>query len=88
VREEQFGRALAVLAYDTVDEAIERANRVEHGLASSVWSVDEDSARAFARRLCAGFTFINCANRASNRTSRSGFRARSAHGRSARPANR
>ncbi|MBF4552101.1 aldehyde dehydrogenase family protein [Pseudoclavibacter sp. VKM Ac-2888] len=64
VREEQFGPLLPILAYDTVDEAIERANGVEHGLASSVWSVDIPRAQAVARRLRAGFTFINCANRA------------------------
>lgn len=64
VREEQFGPILPILAYDTVDEAIERANGVEHGLASSVWSVDIPRAQAVARRLRAGFTFINCANRA------------------------
>lgn len=64
VRNEQFGPLLPVLAYDTVDEAVERANSVEHGLASSVWSVDVDRAHAVARRLRAGFTFINCANRA------------------------
>lgn len=64
VREEQFGPVLPVLAYDTLDEAVARANGVEHGLASSVWSVDEDRAIEVARRLRAGFTFINCANRA------------------------
>lgn len=64
VSEEQFGPVLPILAYDRVDEAIDRANAVEHALASSVWSVDLERAQAVARRLRAGFTFINCANRA------------------------
>ncbi len=64
VREEQFGPVLPVLAYDDLDEAVARANGVEHGLASSVWSIDEEAALDVARRLRAGFTFINCANRA------------------------
>jgi len=64
VREEQFGPVLPILAYDDLDEAVRRANGVDHGLASSVWSVDEHRAMQVARRLRAGFTFINCANRA------------------------
>ena len=64
VREEQFGPAVPVLAYDDVDEAVARANDSEFGLASSVWSADEDRAFAVARHLEAGMTFVNCHNRA------------------------
>lgn len=63
VREEQFGPTLPILAYDTEEEAIARANGVEHALASSVWSRDVDHAHAVARRLRAGYTFVNCHNR-------------------------
>jgi acyl-CoA reductase-like NAD-dependent aldehyde dehydrogenase len=82
VREEQFGPILPILAYDTVDEAIERANSVEHGLASSVWSTDIEHAHAVARKLRAGFTFINCANRAGvSLRAPMGGRGLSGHGR-------
>jgi acyl-CoA reductase-like NAD-dependent aldehyde dehydrogenase len=59
VAEEQFGPALPVLAYDHLDEAIERANGTEFGLASSVWTADEERGAGVARRLQAGTTFIN-----------------------------
>ncbi|MGH9039173.1 MAG: aldehyde dehydrogenase family protein [Acidimicrobiia bacterium] len=59
VREEQFGPALPVLAYDDLDDAITRVNDSEFGLASSIWSADEDRAARLARRIQAGTTFIN-----------------------------
>jgi aldehyde dehydrogenase len=59
VVEEQFGPALPILAYDHLDEAIERANATEFGLASSVWTADEQRGAAIARRLQAGTTFVN-----------------------------
>jgi len=59
VREEQFGPALPVLAYDSLDDAIERVNDSEFGLASSIWCTDEDRAAQLARRIQAGTTFVN-----------------------------
>jgi acyl-CoA reductase-like NAD-dependent aldehyde dehydrogenase len=59
VAEEQFGPVLPVLAYDDVDEAIERANSTRLGLCSSLWTADEETAFALADRLEAGTTFIN-----------------------------
>ena len=59
VREEQFGPALPVLAYDDLDDAIARINDTEFGLAGSIWSADEDRAARLARRLQAGTTFVN-----------------------------
>src|SRR5205807_9422902 len=55
----QFGPALPILAYDHLDEAIERANATEFGLASSVWTADEERGAVIARRLQAGTTFVN-----------------------------
>ncbi|MEU8900325.1 aldehyde dehydrogenase family protein [Nocardia sp. NPDC048505] len=63
VRLEQFGPAVPVLAYDTLDDAVARANDCELGLGASVWSPDEDRALAVAARLEAGFTFVNTHNR-------------------------
>jgi acyl-CoA reductase-like NAD-dependent aldehyde dehydrogenase len=59
VAEEQFGPALPVLAYDSLDEAIDRVNASEFGLASSIWTADEDRATRLARRIAAGTTFVN-----------------------------
>jgi acyl-CoA reductase-like NAD-dependent aldehyde dehydrogenase len=63
VAEEQFGPAVPLLAYDSIDEAVARANAGELGLAASVWSADEERAFAVAARLDAGFTFVNTHNR-------------------------
>ena len=59
VAEEQFGPALPVLAYDSLDEAIDRVNASEFGLASSIWTADEGRAVGLARRIQAGSTFVN-----------------------------
>jgi acyl-CoA reductase-like NAD-dependent aldehyde dehydrogenase len=59
VDEEQFGPALPVMTYRTVEEAIERANATQFGLGSSVWSNDASRARAVAEQLEAGTTWIN-----------------------------
>lgn len=64
VAQEQFGPAVPLLAYDSLDEALDRVNDSELGLASSVWSADEDRAFDVARRIEAGMTFVNCHNRA------------------------
>ncbi|MFC6043192.1 aldehyde dehydrogenase family protein [Nocardioides hankookensis] len=63
VNEEQFGPAVPLLAYDSLDEGVARANAGELGLAASVWSADEEHAFAVAARLDAGFTFVNTHNR-------------------------
>ena len=51
VREEQFGPALPVLSYETVDEAVERANDSEYGLGASVWGANVAEAASVAARL-------------------------------------
>lgn len=59
VSEEQFGPALPIVKYHTVDEAIAMANRLDVGLGASVWSSDIDAARAVAARIEAGSVWIN-----------------------------
>jgi acyl-CoA reductase-like NAD-dependent aldehyde dehydrogenase len=63
VAQEQFGPVLPLLGYDTVPEAVARANAGELGLGASVWSADEDRAFEIAGTLDAGFTFVNTHNR-------------------------
>jgi acyl-CoA reductase-like NAD-dependent aldehyde dehydrogenase len=59
VKEEQFGPVLPIIPFDSVDEAIHFANDSEFGLCSSVWTEDRDQALRLARRLEAGYTYLN-----------------------------
>lgn len=69
VRVEQFGPVLPLVVYDDLDDVVAWANGTEYGLASSVWSADEERAVAVAGRLEAGITFVN-----HHRLSAAGFR--------------
>ncbi|OUM39419.1 aldehyde dehydrogenase family protein [Arthrobacter sedimenti] len=59
VTEEQFGPALPIIKYSTVDEAITMANALDVGLGASVWSSDVESALKVAARIEAGTVWIN-----------------------------
>ena len=59
VVEEQFGPALPIIKYSTVDEAIAKANALDVGLGASVWSSDLSAAREVASRIEAGTVWIN-----------------------------
>lgn len=59
VAEEQFGPALPIIRYSTVDEAVEMANALDVGLGASVWSADREAARSVAARIQAGTVWIN-----------------------------
>jgi len=59
VDEEPFGPILPILSFDTVEEAIERANNTRFGLGGSVWTRDLERGAQVAARLSAGFTWVN-----------------------------
>ncbi|WP_434287184.1 aldehyde dehydrogenase family protein [Celeribacter sp. SCSIO 80788] len=59
VDEEQFGPALPIIKFKTVDEAIEKANAGDAALGGSVWSADIDAAKAIGDRLDCGTVWIN-----------------------------
>lgn len=59
VQEEQFGPILPLLPFDDIEDAIERANASEYGLAASVWSADEEQAIAIAQRIKSGTVWVN-----------------------------
>ncbi len=56
---EVFGPVLAVIPFDTEEEAIAIANGTEFGLVAGVFTQDLNRALRCARRLCAGQVFIN-----------------------------
>merc|ERR1712137_29403 len=59
VCEEQFGPALPVLKYDSVDDAVQRANNTQYGLGASVWGPKVDEAASVAAKLQSGNIWIN-----------------------------
>lgn len=59
VREEQFGPALPIMKFGSEDQAIAAANDSEFGLCSSIWTPDAERAVRLARRIEAGYTYLN-----------------------------
>jgi len=59
VREEQFGPAVPILPFSTDEEAVSLANDSMYGLCSSIWTEDPERAVSIARRLEAGYTYLN-----------------------------
>lgn len=58
-REEIFGPVLTVVKYDKVSEAVEKANDVEYGLASSVYGKNIRDCMDVANKLNFGTVWIN-----------------------------
>ncbi len=58
-KEEIFGPVVAVLEYNKIDEAVEKANDVVYGLAASVWGSDITKLMDVAGRLNFGTVWIN-----------------------------
>lgn len=61
-REEIFGPVMAVLDFDTEEEAVTRANATEFGLAAGVFTADMTRAHRVVGALQAGTTWINAYN--------------------------
>jgi aldehyde dehydrogenase (NAD+) len=58
-QEEIFGPVVAVIPYDSLDEAIALANDSQYGLSGTVWSQDPDRAVDIARQIRTGTSVIN-----------------------------
>ncbi len=58
-QEEIFGPVLAILPFDTVEEAVAIANDSEYGLVAGVWTRDINKAMALATRIKSGQVFVN-----------------------------
>jgi acyl-CoA reductase-like NAD-dependent aldehyde dehydrogenase len=59
VREEQFGPALPIIKYKTLDDAVEQANDSSVGLGASVWGHNTKEASAIASLLQSGTCWVN-----------------------------
>jgi betaine-aldehyde dehydrogenase len=59
IKEEIFGPVLSILTYKDVDEAVQRANNTELGLAAGVFGRDLNMAHKIVSKLEAGITWIN-----------------------------
>ena len=60
IQDEIFGPVITVQSFDDEDKAVEWANGVEYGLASSVWTEDHGRAMRMSRRLDFGCVWVNC----------------------------
>ncbi|WP_425913965.1 betaine-aldehyde dehydrogenase [Pseudomonas sp. GWSMS-1] len=58
-REEIFGPVMSLLAYDSEDEVIQRANATDYGLAAGVVTCDVNRAHRLIHQLEAGICWIN-----------------------------
>jgi aldehyde dehydrogenase (NAD+) len=58
-QEEIFGPVLAMMTFDSVDEAIRLANRSEYGLVTGIWTRDINKAMTLATSVKSGQVFIN-----------------------------
>lgn len=59
VDEEQFGPALPIIRYSSIDSALEQANSLEVGLGGSIWSANVSRARDLALQLDCGTAWVN-----------------------------
>jgi acyl-CoA reductase-like NAD-dependent aldehyde dehydrogenase len=58
-QEEIFGPVLSVLTWREPEEALRIANGVSYGLTASIWTRDVATAHRMARRVEAGFVWVN-----------------------------
>lgn len=58
-KDEIFGPVMQLMKFDTIEEAIERANTTSYGLAAGVCSTNLGKAMGIAKRLQAGTVWIN-----------------------------
>jgi acyl-CoA reductase-like NAD-dependent aldehyde dehydrogenase len=61
-QEEIFGPVAAVIPFEDLDDAIEKANQTIYGLAAGVWTRDVGKAHRVASEIQAGTVWVNTYN--------------------------
>ena len=61
-QEEIFGPVLTAISFTDDEEALQIANDTKYGLASYIWTADQDRAAYLARRLESGMVWVNSDN--------------------------
>ncbi len=59
VQEEQFGPVVPVLAYDSLDEVLERVNDSPYGLGATIWTSNPERGGEVAMRIESGTVWVN-----------------------------
>lgn len=59
-QEEIFGPVLAIITFDSEEEAIAIANNSNYGLAAGIWTSNLSTAHRIAKKLRVGTVWINC----------------------------
>jgi len=73
-REEIFGPVLAMLTFNTEEEAIAMANDTSYGLAASIYTENLTRAHRVARAIRAGTVSVNCFSEGDSTTPFGGFK--------------
>ena len=74
VKEEIFGPVVAVMTFQTEEEALTIANDTDYGLAGAVFTSDITRAHRVIREIRAGITWINCYNPTFNEAPWGGYK--------------
>jgi aminomuconate-semialdehyde/2-hydroxymuconate-6-semialdehyde dehydrogenase len=59
-QEEIFGPVVTIIAFDTVEEALDIANGTPYGLAATLWTQNLTRAHQMAEKLDSGIVWVNC----------------------------
>ncbi|XP_050428028.1 retinal dehydrogenase 2 isoform X2 [Adelges cooleyi] len=79
-REEIFGPVQQIIKFKTLDEAIERANKTNYGLAAGILSKNINTVLKYIESVDAGSVWVNCYDAVNAQTPFGGFK-QSGHGR-------
>lgn len=73
-KEEIFGPVMQIMKFKTLDEAIERSNDTEYGLAAGILTKDINNAILYSQAVRAGTVWVNCFFSGSVQTPFGGFK--------------
>jgi aminomuconate-semialdehyde/2-hydroxymuconate-6-semialdehyde dehydrogenase len=59
-QEEIFGPVVTLMPFDSDEEAVEKANSTQYGLAATVWTQNLDRAHKVSAQLESGIVWVNC----------------------------